>query len=227
MAAAFQSSTSDQVAADLDTDLVVTKPVGLAAGDLMVAVAGCGDNRTIAPPAGWTTVEDSTDGLYRFAVFTRIATAGDVAASNFTFTVNGTFSAASIGLLRISGAIDTGIITAYATGPNDTSITCANVTTAVNGSLVIWGAYQGGANSGPASIPGPSVERIDIGNAFGGWYYAATEDRATAGLATGPVITKTGFSASRGFSIAIRPSGGTPSGGGLSLAGRLLGKLQY
>lgn len=206
MAATFQSAASDQVTADLDTSIVVPKPTGLAVGDLMVAVAGCGDSRSVSPPAGWTTLEDTTNGTYRIAIFTRVATSGDVAATDFTFTASGGFSAASVGILRISSALDTGIVTAYATGPNDTSVTCADVTTVANGSLVIWGAYQGGASAGPGSIPGPATERIDVTSSFGGWFYAATEDRAAAGTATGPVITKNAFSSARAFSIAISPA---------------------
>lgn len=213
MAATFQSAASDAVVDDADTSLVVTKPSGLAVGDLMVAVASSTDSRTVAPPGGWTTFEDTSNGTNRTSVHTKIADAGDAAASNFTFTTSAGFSNASVALLRISGAIATGIVTAYNTGANDTTVTCANVTTVADGSLVIWGAHQV-ANSGPATIPGPAVERVDVSSVAAGWLFAATEDRPTAGTATGPVITKTGFSAARAYSIAISPSGG--GGGGVT-----------
>jgi len=83
--ASFQNTTSD------DTSLVLTKPVSLAVGDLMVAgifVANQSANTSsLNTPAGWTlqeAVEANTQ--FELGVYLKTATPGDVAAANFTFT---------------------------------------------------------------------------------------------------------------------------------------------
>ena len=82
--ASFQNTTSD------GTALVLTKPVGLAVGDLLVAgifVANQANNTSsLNTPSGWTlqeAVEANTQ--FELAVYLKTATSGDVAASNFTF----------------------------------------------------------------------------------------------------------------------------------------------
>jgi len=85
----------------------VTKPTGLVVGELMVAHVTAADSNdpTVTLPAGWTNISTASDSSGR--VFTRtmyrIAQAGDVAASDFTFTssVNAFMSG---GMYRISGA---------------------------------------------------------------------------------------------------------------------------
>ena len=83
--ASFQNTTSD------GTALVLTKPVSLAVGDLLVAgifVANQSDNTSsLNTPAGWT-LQEAVEANTRFelGVYLKTATAGDVAAANFTFT---------------------------------------------------------------------------------------------------------------------------------------------
>lgn len=78
------------------TSAAVTKPAGLAVGDLMVAFAAGfanGAAGSMTPPAGWTTkTSTALGGFGSFYSFWKIADAGDVAASTFTFTHSGTGS---------------------------------------------------------------------------------------------------------------------------------------
>ena len=85
----------------------VTKPTGLVVGELMVAHVTAVDSSdpTVALPTGWTnisTASGSSDRVFTRTMY-RIAQAGDVAASDFTFTssVNAFMSG---GMYRISGA---------------------------------------------------------------------------------------------------------------------------
>lgn len=72
----------------------MTKPTGLASGDLMVCHIGYGTSNDITwtLPSGWTQTinrhnsSSSNIGTY---VFWKIADSGDAAASNFTFTPTG------------------------------------------------------------------------------------------------------------------------------------------
>ena len=91
------------------TSVVITKPTGLAVGDLLVAgIHGNDDNGStvaLTTPAGWTLDEaqtvDTNSGV--LSVFTKTADSADVAASNFTFASTGD-AARNMqgGLLRIS-----------------------------------------------------------------------------------------------------------------------------
>jgi hypothetical protein len=75
------------------TSLVLTKPASLAVGELMLAVAtqgvsSAGDAVT-TPASGWTTsaVQKNVEAESTFWAW-KIADSGDVAASNFTWTMN-------------------------------------------------------------------------------------------------------------------------------------------
>lgn len=72
-------------------DRVITKPTGLAVGDLMVCILGGGAGSQ-TPPSGFSQLQNqfaqSSWGNNRLVVWTKIADSGDVAASNFTITFN-------------------------------------------------------------------------------------------------------------------------------------------
>lgn len=81
---------------------VLTKPTGLAVGDSMVAIMVAETTADLSAPSGWATVSTSDNPTYsKTKLFTKIADAGDVATSTFTFT--GTDIRGGI-LYRISGA---------------------------------------------------------------------------------------------------------------------------
>lgn len=96
----YQSFQSNTAAGS--NSVIITKPVGLAVGDLMLAHISAHRNNggTIAlvQPGGWTLEENTTDSAFYsdMSVYSKIADAADVAAANFTFTSSGG-SAPSIG----------------------------------------------------------------------------------------------------------------------------------
>ena len=103
MAAAVQSSSTTAWASA--STVVITKPSGLAVGDLMLGHVGV-NNQTVTAPAGWTTViNDVFSGggdTEREYVFRKIADSTDVAATNFTFTLSGSATCAGA-MYRIDG----------------------------------------------------------------------------------------------------------------------------
>lgn len=209
--ATYESSASDAVILDIDTDITITKPTGLTAGDLLLFVGGIADARTFTLPSGWTSQSNVSDGTFRIEVFSKIADSGDAAATNVTFNTSATFSNAIGFLFRISTAVDTGMVFSYATGPNDQTQQCADITTAADNSLVVWGCYKGGGTSTGTINRG--TERVDAAPAAD-FIYGATEAIVTAGAQTGAVITTSAFGAKRLFSIAVSPTGG---GGGTAV----------
>lgn len=80
----IQSNTST------GTTNVVTKPASLAVGDLLVAISAAQRNAggtTITLPTGFTQEQTSGSATTSYATGWKIADAGDVAASNFTFSI--------------------------------------------------------------------------------------------------------------------------------------------
>lgn len=133
MAVTYESISSGSIQ---DAALVLTKPTGLAVGDLMVAGIYFSDNNGstgdsgINTPAGWTLQEATTTTqppeYERLSVFLKIADSADVAASNFTFTRAGTDTSYHLmgHLLRIS---DYGIV-AGETSNSDPNVTTTTIT---------------------------------------------------------------------------------------------------
>lgn len=108
MAAPVIESTSTSPASNWTTGtgtLTITKPTGLAVGDLMLAFcSGKEGANSWLDETGWTAPAETmnADGVIS-RVYAKIADAGDVAAANFTFDCQDTN--AVVGLMyRISGA---------------------------------------------------------------------------------------------------------------------------
>ena len=104
MAIVVESTAS---ASTSTTSLVITKPTGLAVGDLMVAVLSMYSNTftdVINTASGWTLagIESTSGG--EVAIQYKYADSSDVAASNFTFTSSGTPVLFGGSILRVSGA---------------------------------------------------------------------------------------------------------------------------
>ncbi len=84
--------------------LTITKPTGLAVNDTMIANIVWDSNDATAPtlPSGWTQLfHDST--ATKSAGAYKVADSGDVAASNFVFTLAGTVNASGGSIMRWSG----------------------------------------------------------------------------------------------------------------------------
>ena len=83
MAVAIQSVSTNA----MGTGGVITKPTGLAVGDVLLAIVVAEETEDLAAPAGWTSVDARGTATYaKAAAFIKTADASDVAASNFTFT---------------------------------------------------------------------------------------------------------------------------------------------
>jgi hypothetical protein len=89
------------------SSITITKPTGLAIGDLMLALVfisdTAGNSRTISDEAGWTTVDSRITTISAFKAFWKIADSGDVAASNFTFDLSGNADSCRGIIFRITG----------------------------------------------------------------------------------------------------------------------------
>lgn len=144
MAVAIASSNTNTAIGA--SSVVVTKPTGLAEGDLMVAGVHhywTGSDRQLNIAAGWTQI--SNDRIHNggenngtgMAVMYKVATAGDVAASDFTFTATDTAVMAAC-VLRITGISPT--------APKDASNSVASDNGGSGGSFSFAGITPGFAS---------------------------------------------------------------------------------
>lgn len=86
----------------ISSTAVVTKPSGLAVGDIMIAYCA-GDMTSF--PTGFTSIGSTTAGgnNYKTNLGYKVADSSDVAATNFTFTLNGATTNICV-LVRVTGS---------------------------------------------------------------------------------------------------------------------------
>jgi hypothetical protein len=114
------------------SSITVTKPTGLAVGDLMIFHYAYNDaSDTPDTISGWThEVNNATFGLGHTGLQWKIADSGDVAASNFTLTFSGTVGSPVAGLIRIDGYASAGLLNDSGNlQPNTSSPTYTNTVT--------------------------------------------------------------------------------------------------
>jgi hypothetical protein len=106
-------SVSSQASYTAVTDIgssgtfLVTKPTGLAVGDVLLALTSVEGASSTTPPGGWSTGTVPLD-LGRYTdYFYKTADAGDVAASNYTFATNSDTAEYGYACYRLSGAVTT------------------------------------------------------------------------------------------------------------------------
>jgi len=154
MAAVVESTSTNS--ATSSTTVVITKPTGLAVGDMMIsAVSAYGGSVTVNTLSGWTSANNESYSNGATKIQWKVADSGDVAASNFTFTSD--FSASLIGgsIMRVTGLPSTSPVdnsdsqnynsTDTATISFSTSLAVSN-----NGFLIVMAlaAHQAASNVG-------------------------------------------------------------------------------
>jgi len=146
---------------------VVTKPTGLAVGDVLLGIVNARKpaGQTINLPSGWTSiysVTNASNGFTSQRAFYKVADASDVAAANFTFTISGAVDSSAV-CARITGFGN--INTFSATENNNTSsspLTTTTVTPDRTDCLFIL--LAGGGQSGGASTPALSGYALTTDN---------------------------------------------------------------
>ena len=124
MAVAYVSQNNSGWVTSTSTD--VPKPAGLAVGDLLIAYMSSNGN-SVALPSGFSEAASftATDGtlLATFLAY-KIADAGDVAATNFTFNV-GASAKNFCAIVRVSGNVNLGSLLVANSGRTDNTATPA------------------------------------------------------------------------------------------------------
>lgn len=145
MAVAFQSVSVagfSTITSPAAIQVVITKPSGLAVGDLMIAQLVDDVVPASWSLTGWTQLrQDANSTFVRSTILYKIATSGDVAASNFTFAAPNTGNCVVGGaMLRIDGqsSLANPIWTsAFATVTNSANPSFANTITPTTGDSLL------------------------------------------------------------------------------------------
>lgn len=206
------------------TSKVVTKPTGLAVGDLMVAFVGYDDSsQSISAPGGWTeltTIEIAGgSGDYgNQSVFWKYAESADVAASDFTFSRSGAADHLCATIYRITGAGGSVTLFDADTFANTASPSFSGgVTPSLANSLLLISISAGdnvdSVNSVSITTSNPTwTEDYDISNGgattqkrvLAGYSAVRPEDTATGNYGAG--ITTTGVTDGTGVIVSIAPA---------------------
>lgn len=136
-------SSSTTAGSGADTILILTKPSGLAAGDVMLALVSQRssnlplDQNMASTPAGWTLVATKDDGSTVGAlVYVKVATASEPASFSWTF---GSSGRAAGGIDAFRGVDNVNPINASGSQANtaSTSYTAPSITTTMTGTMLV------------------------------------------------------------------------------------------
>ncbi|MCF8408397.1 MAG: T9SS type A sorting domain-containing protein [Crocinitomicaceae bacterium] len=132
------------------TSVTVTKPTGLAVGDVLIATINQADNDdnslSNATLTGWQLIGGAkfyTSGNNEWwgTVLYKVATASDVSASTFTFVGDGDANDMQASIIAFSGVDQTNPIdiagTYTSSSTNNTSLTASTISTTINNAAVI------------------------------------------------------------------------------------------
>ena len=128
MAVTVQSVSTGTLSSTSNT---VTKPSGLAVGDLMVALLFKNHSSYLPFPSGWTNLVPVGANNHRLRVVYKVADLGDVAASTFTFSA-GSGDRIAVTLYRITDGVSSSI------DQDSTSSNTVDLETVTANSLVIY-----------------------------------------------------------------------------------------
>lgn len=214
---AYESIGTASMASINNDDLTITKPSGLEVGDLMVAIlsqtASSASSWTL--PSGWTSHFDFAENSHNLAIFSKLAEASDVAASNFSFTPNNGSSANLAGgfILRISGAGEV-LTPTSATATAVTTLAPTTITPDFGNSMFVLVASEGNNNPNTNNVSGYSMatsnptwtERGDTSNtegaSWGSVVAVATAVRSEA-TASGAFTVNFGSTTDRAYAVAL------------------------
>jgi len=185
--------------------LTISKPAGLANGDVMLASITVASTASATAPTGWTLIGTSlTSGSMRQTIYWRVAAASEPASYTWNFTGN---QNAVGGIVAYSGAATTGPIISGQANSSSTSITAPTVTTTADNSLVV--GFFGIAASTTVSPPSGMLEQAELSTQASAKSKVTTEIADTiqslAGASGNKIAIASAAAASAGQLVALQP----------------------
>jgi hypothetical protein len=196
-----ESFSSAAVANNDVSNLTVTKPTGVASGDLLLAICSS-ENRTVSS-SNFTNIGNGTI----FDVLTKIAGASE--PDDYTFSVSGTYTGLHILLVRISSPNTSSpatYVTEIATTSWTTSLLCPDINVSTAGSVVFWLGGRAQTITLSSSNRGSSYYNNNSKTADAFSLLVAKEENVGSGNQTGAVLTLTGGNSHMyGAAIIVNP----------------------
>lgn len=130
------------------TSLVIDKPTGLLEGELMLSAIRHNNVDGMTNPSDWTTFTTTFNPFNNVRLCYKYATAGDVSASNFTWTL-GSSAISAGGILRITGVsplIGSAVLAGGQSNTATPSISTGVTPTRANSLIVQFWFYQENSN---------------------------------------------------------------------------------
>lgn len=182
------------------TSLSITKPTGVAQGDVMLAAVTATGTGTVTAPAGWTVVKNTTQGTtLRQAVYYKVAGASEGASYSWGL---GTSRSTSGGIIDYRGANQTAPVDASATATATSGNPVApSVTTSAAGDQVVAAISLGTATT--VTEDAATTERYDV-QSGSTTSQAADFSQAAAGATATKTVTPALGSAWIAATVALR-----------------------
>lgn len=207
---AFRSASSGTNSAT--ASIVLARPAGVTAGDVLMAAVTTRGVPTIPAPSGWATVlETRNETIMQQVVFVRVA--GSSEPDSYTFSFAKAVSATG-GILAYSGVDPTSPIdvAAGSVSASSATVTAPSVSTTTDDGLVI--AVFGIARLSSFTEAEGMTERLDVtGSSSVSYKVSSAADDAPLGPA-GPTgsrsSTASGASGNIGQLVALRAAGAPP-----------------
>lgn len=201
------------------TSVALTKPSGVVAGDLLIAIFGCSGQTSITPPSGFTVISTYASNAINGNFWNGWKVADGTEGASFTFSTPGSAEMGGM-VMRISGANNsspigaTGQVNAREGAYQDSPFTTMSITPAAANSLLVYGIVVDditsyGIDSYAIATDNPTwTEQCDSGS-LGMNIAVATGPRAAVtatGNATWNLVNADTYITVSGFIFAISPA---------------------
>jgi hypothetical protein len=189
------------------SSVAVSRPAGLGAGDVMLAVVALSETVTVTPPPGWAEVRDDANGsTMRQAIYRRVAASGE--PSSYAFGLSARTSSVVGEIVAYEGVDTLSPVDGSSGAPSSVSgvITAPPATTTVDDTMLV--GFFGIESNSSITPPDGMIEQVErVQNAGRDKLTLAAADQVlSAAGASGPrsaAIDKNGDAI--GQLVALRP----------------------
>ncbi|HEV2235045.1 MAG TPA: hypothetical protein VGR57_00155, partial [Ktedonobacterales bacterium] len=208
------------------SSVVITKPTGVAQGDLLLAVINSNTPSTApTPPTGWTNLDNSHDNNSWSTLCYLIAGASEPSSYTWTQGTGSIFNVWGCLALRAGAGGTLGIdANSHTGGSNATTLTPASLTASLAGDALIL-MLTDSADVAVSTWPSGVTERTDASNATGNGVDTGTKLSLGTG-STGSLATTIGASAGDEdyFAILVKETPAAATGPNMGTIGGARGQ---
>lgn len=148
------ASTANATGNSGAASLAISRPAGLAFGDLLIAQVTVNGTATATPPSGWTLIDEVTSDDNRQRLFYRTASASEPASYSFSFSSSARAAGTVVAMRGVE--VISPVFAAYSeAGGSSSAPTAGEVAVPKDGSVLV--AFFGSANGSAVSPSAPML----------------------------------------------------------------------